>query len=172
MFPENHCLIARDNADDNRQLKIAQPTSMNIHIQPVCNSDHDWLYALNQEVYQDLIMLEFGYWDVEEELALFQNAWQSQNISLIIVEKKRAGMFILEEHDNHLWLAEIQITAQYQNRGVGTEVIQQLIAKARKQNTSLRLRVLHANHRAYQLYLRMGFQCVDKAKHHHVMQAD
>ncbi len=145
---------------------------MAIHIQPACHSDYDWLYALNQEVYQDLIMLEFGYWDAEEELALFQNAWQSQNISLIMVAKERVGMFILEEHDNHLWLAEIQITAQYQNRGIGAKVINQLLAKARLQKMPLRLRVLHANHRAYQLYQRLGFRNIDRAKHHHVMQAD
>ena len=90
-------------------------------------------------------MLEFGYWDIEEELALFQNAWRSQNISLIMMAKERVGMFILEEYDNHLWLAEIQITAQYQNRGIGAKVIQQLLAKARLQKMPLRLRVLHAN---------------------------
>jgi ribosomal protein S18 acetylase RimI-like enzyme len=149
-----------------------QFTPMTIHTRPACDSDYDWLYALNQEVYQDLIMLEFGYWDVEEELALFQKAWQSQSISLIMVAEERAGMFILEEHDNHLWLAEIQITALYQNRGIGTKVIQQLLAMARQQKTPLRLRVLHANHRAYQLYQRLGFHHIDSAKHHHVMQAD
>ena len=149
-----------------------QFTPMAIHIRPACDSDYDWLYALNQEVYQDLIPLEFGYWDVEEELALFQKAWQSQNISLIIETGERAGMFILEEQDDYLWLAEIQITAMYQNKGIGTKVIQQLLAKARQQQTSLRLRVLHANHRAYQLYQRLGFRHIDSAKHHHVMQAN
>ncbi len=145
---------------------------MTIHTRPAQDSDYDWLYALNQEVYQDLITLEFGYWDVEEELALFQDAWQSHNINLIIVAGERAGMFILEARDNYLWLSEIQITAMYQNRGIGSKIIQQLIAKSRQQKTPLRLRVLHANHRAYQLYQRLGFRRIDSAKHHHVMQAD
>jgi len=145
---------------------------MIFHTRPAMNSDYDWLYALNQEIYQNLITLEFGYWDKEEELTLFRNTWNTQNITLIIVDKKRAGMFILEERDDHLWLAEIQITPLYQNSGLGTKVIQQILTKAQQRNIPLRLRVLHANYRAYQLYQRLGFRCINSAKHHHEMIAN
>ncbi len=144
---------------------------MTIQTRSAQQSDYEWLYSLNLEVYQHLITLEFGYWDEEEELALFQEAWESQKIMLITIEEERAGMFILSEQDDHLWLSEIQIAPQFQNCGLGSQVIQQLLAKSHQKNRPLRLRVLHANYRAYRLYQRLGFRRISTAKHHHVMEA-
>ena len=47
---------------------------MNIQTRPARNSDYQWLLELHHTVYRDLITLEFGYWDEDEELGLFMKA--------------------------------------------------------------------------------------------------
>jgi len=133
-------------------------------------SDYHWLLDLHHTVYRELIIEEFGYWDDDEELGLFLESWETKKIDIILKYDRPVGMFILECQDGFLWLDEIQIDPQYQNQGIGTETILQLIIKARKLGLPLRLRVLHANLRAYRLYHKLGFQKISHAKHHDVME--
>ena len=143
---------------------------MTIQTRPVEHSDYDWLLDLHHTVYRELIINEFGYWDDDEELGLFLEAWETKTIDIIMQHGKSVGMFILDRKNDYLWLDEIQIDPQYQNQGIGTEIIVQLILRARKQNLPLRLRVLHANKGAYRLYQKLGFQQISHAEHHNVME--
>ncbi|MCP5244483.1 MAG: GNAT family N-acetyltransferase [Burkholderiales bacterium] len=143
---------------------------MTIRIRPVEQSDYDWLLDLHHTVYRELIINEFGYWDDDEELGLFLEAWETKKIDVILIQDDPVGMFIVERQDDYLWLDEIQIEPQYQCQGIGTEVIMQLILQARKMCLPLRLRVLHANQGAYRLYQKLGFQQIRRAEHHNVME--
>ncbi|MCB1936477.1 MAG: GNAT family N-acetyltransferase [Nitrosomonas sp.] len=143
---------------------------MTLQIRSVQVADYDWLLDLHHTVYRELIIEEFGYWDDDEELGLFLEAWETKKIEVIMKQSESVGMFIVLEQDGFLWLDEIQISPQYQNQGIGSEVISQLIVRARKLSLPLRLRVLHANRGAYRLYQKLGFEQVDCLKHHTVME--
>ncbi|MCP5275625.1 MAG: GNAT family N-acetyltransferase [Burkholderiales bacterium] len=143
---------------------------MTIRIRPVEQSDYDWLLDLHHTVYRELIINEFGYWDDDEELGLFLEAWETKKIDIILKQDKPVGMFIIQRQDDYLWLDEIQVEPQFQNQGIGTEIIMQLILRARKISLPIRLRVLHANQGAYRLYRKLGFQNICRAEHHNVME--
>ena len=96
---------------------------MTIRIRPVEQSDYDWLLDLHHTVYRELIINEFGYWDDDEELGLFLEAWETKKIEIIMRQDLAVGMFILDKKDGYLWLDEIQIDPQHQNQGIGTEII-------------------------------------------------
>ena len=142
-----------------------------IQTRSVCVLDYDWLYELHRDVYMDVITRQFGNWDEKEQLNFFQDVWRSHNITAIIIDKEPVGMYQLYQHDDHLWLAEIQIATKYQNNGIGAKVMVELITKAHKLGLPLRLRVLNENHRAQSLYQRLGFRHIKVTKHHHVMEA-
>ncbi|WP_090334221.1 N-acetyltransferase [Nitrosomonas sp. Nm51] len=143
---------------------------MTIRIRPVERADYDWLLDLHHTVYRELIISEFGYWDDDEELGLFLDSWETKKIDIILKQNKPVGMFIIEQQGDYLWLDELQIEPQYQNQGIGTAVILQLICRARKLGLPLRLRVLHANLGAFRLYQKLGFQKIRRAEHHHLME--
>jgi len=143
---------------------------MDLHIRPVHATDYDWLLDLHHTVYQELIIEEFGYWDDDEELGLFLEAWETKNIEIIMKQNELAGMFIVLQQDGFLWLDEIQISPQFQNQGIGSEIIARLIVRARKMNLPLRLRVLHANKGAHRLYQKLGFEQIEYLKHHTIME--
>jgi len=143
---------------------------MMLQIRAVEPADYDWLLDLHHTVYRELIIEEFGYWDDDEELGLFLEAWETKKIEVILKQYEPVGMFIVFEQDGFLWLDEIQISPQYQNQGVGSEILSQLIVRARKLFVPLRLRVLHANKGAHRLYRKLGFEQIDCLKHHTVME--
>lgn len=143
---------------------------MNIQTRPASKSDYDWLYQLHCEAYHDVITRQFGYWDADEELGFFKAVWESQALAVLIADETPVGIFLLNEYNDHLWLDELQIAAKYQNNGIGSQVVQTLLIKARKLGLPLRLRVLREN-RAYKLYQRLGFYPIGDTEHHHVMEA-
>ncbi len=143
---------------------------MNIQRRPARNSDYDWLLRLHHAVYRDLIIKEFGYWDENEEFDLFTEAWQTQKIQILMRNDRRVGMLMILEETGRWWLDEIQIDPRFQNQGIGTAVIGELIAAARDRQLPVCLRVLRANRGAYQLYQRLGFRRIEEAKHHLVME--
>lgn len=143
---------------------------MTIQIRLAQNSDYAWLLDLHHTVYRDLIIKEFGYWDDDEELGLFLEAWETKKIEVIMVHRQPVGMFIVDQQKDCLWLDEIQIDPLYQNQGIGSEVIIKLVFKARELELPLRLRVLHANKDAYRLYQKLGFQNINCVEHHTVME--
>jgi ribosomal protein S18 acetylase RimI-like enzyme len=143
---------------------------MDLYIRPAHAADYDWLLDLHHTVYRELIIEEFGYWDDDEEFGLFLQAWETKNIEIIMQQGEAVGMFIVLQQQDYLWLDEIQINPQYQNQGIGSTIIAQLIVRARKLNLSLRLRVLHANKGAYRLYLKLGFRQISRMEHHAVLE--
>jgi ribosomal protein S18 acetylase RimI-like enzyme len=145
---------------------------MDLYIRSVQSADYDWLLDLHHTVYRELIIEEFGYWDDDEELGLFLRAWETKNIEVIVQQSEAVGMFIVIPRQDCLWLDEIQISPQYQNQGIGSTIIAGLIVRARKLNTPLRLRVLHANKGAYRLYLKLGFRTVSRVEHHTVLEIE
>ncbi|MBX3616318.1 GNAT family N-acetyltransferase [Nitrosomonas sp.] len=142
---------------------------MQIHRRPAQNSDYDWLLRLHHTVYRNLIIKAFGCWDEDEEFELFTEAWQTQKIQILMRNGQRIGMLMIFEETGRLWLDEIQIDPQFQNQGIGTIVIKELIAIARDRQLPVHLRVLRANRGAHRLYCRLGFRRIEEAKHHIVM---
>ncbi|MDC8445767.1 MAG: GNAT family N-acetyltransferase [Nitrosomonas sp.] len=143
---------------------------MDLYIRPAQKADYDWLLDLHHTVYRELIIEEFGYWDDDEELGLFLQAWEKRNIEVILQQGEAVGMFIIFPQQDYLWLEEIQISPQYQNQGIGSTIIARLIVRARKLNMPLRLRVLHANKGAHRLYLKLGFRPISRVEHHTVLE--
>ncbi len=144
---------------------------MPLKTRPSCATDYNWLLALHHESYFDVITYQFGSWDKKEQLKIFLKSWQSENLTIILNEDKPIGMFIINNFDNYLWLAELQISPTYQSKGFGSKIVQTMLTNARQLNLSLRLRVLLKNHRAKKFYLRQGFIKISQTNYHYVMQA-
>ena len=144
---------------------------MLLKTRPSCATDYNWLLALHHESYFSVITLQFGTWDKEEQLEMFLKSWHSENLTIILNDNKPIGMFIVNNFDNYLWLAELQISPTFQSKGFGSRIIQTLLTNARQLNLPLRLRVLFKNHRAKKFYLQQGFISISQTNYHHVMQA-
>ena len=57
-----------------------------MQIRAIQSSDYDWLLDLHHTVYRELIIEEFGYWDDDEELGLFLEAWETKKIEVIMMQ--------------------------------------------------------------------------------------
>jgi GNAT superfamily N-acetyltransferase len=121
--------------------------------------DKTFLKNLNREVYEPVVVRQFGAWDGAFQDKLFEEKWGIQNYQIVEQGGQRIGAIWVAEEPDHLWLREIQISPPHQNQGIGTKLLMKLIDEAGRSGSPLRLRVLTEN-RAKILYERLGFKVI------------
>jgi ribosomal protein S18 acetylase RimI-like enzyme len=130
---------------------------MRWQLRPASLSDRGFLYALHCVTMREVIEKTWG-WDEEWQRADFARRMGSYVVWVIESEAADAGALCVEWLPSSLYIHELQILPEFQNRGIGTEVLGHAIAQASGRGLPVTLSVVAANPRAKHLYERLGFQ--------------
>jgi ribosomal protein S18 acetylase RimI-like enzyme len=137
---------------------------------PAIDRDRQWLEQLRRSVYRDLFFATWGNWDEVRHLRHCDECWASGAIYAIEIERSRVGMLQLFERSDALEVGEIQIALEHQNNGIGTRVLRDILARAHAEGKKVVLSTGLQNHRAFQLYLRLGFRHVGQTNTHNLLE--
>jgi ribosomal protein S18 acetylase RimI-like enzyme len=85
-----------------------------------------------------------------------------ERVRVIVVDGVDVGRLDVEEHDDEVFLALIELAPDHQGRGIGGRLIRNLLDGASAEGKRVTLSVLKVNRRAYQLYRRLGFTEVSR----------
>ena len=99
---------------------------------------------------------------------LFRDHFSCHDYQVIEINNRIIGFMKVVWSETEIYLAEIQITKNYQKQGIGTSLIQLIIEKARENHQKLWLKVLKGNP-AKQLYQRLGFTKLEESVTHEIM---
>jgi ribosomal protein S18 acetylase RimI-like enzyme len=99
-----------------------------------------------------------GTWDSAEERRKHLATFTPLTHKMVLVEEAVAGLVATEEFPTYIWLVKLYLLPQYRGHGVGSNVLQDLLARAHAQGKQVTLQVLKVNHRAQALYARHGFK--------------
>lgn len=143
---------------------------MQYELKPCRDEDREWAYALKSEAYREVVERQFGRWDEPFQWELFCARWSPAISRVILIDGVRVGILALEERTGELWLAEIQLVRAWRGRGIGSMLIRELLARARAARKKLRLQVLKENHRAQNLYGRLGLGVTGETRTHFLME--
>ena len=124
---------------------------------------------LHKAANQDVIVRQFGAWDDEIQARLFSQKWVPEAFEILLMDGRPIGCIRVEDHPDHVLLADIQLLPEFQGRGLGSSLIQNEIARARSLHKPLRLQVLTSNHRARDLYLRLGLEIIGNTDRHFIL---
>jgi ribosomal protein S18 acetylase RimI-like enzyme len=119
-------------------------------------SDRDFLFDLNEATMREQVEQVWG-WDDAEQRAFLEARFQPDRWQIIQAHGQDIGVLIVEEGDDEIYLAEIEILPEWQGRGIGAAIVRSLMEQAAVSAKPLTLRVLHVNQRAWALYERLGF---------------
>ena len=97
-------------------------------------------------------------WDDERQAAILRGRFRPEGWQIIQVDNQDVGLLVVEDEDDAMRLAEIEILPEWQGRGIGSSIIRWLMQEAAGAGKPLTLRVLHVNKRAHALYERLGFR--------------
>jgi ribosomal protein S18 acetylase RimI-like enzyme len=140
-------------------------------LRPACPADRDFLYALNEATMREHAEKVWG-WDEAEQAVFFDNRFRPDDWQVIQADGQDIGVLIVEEDDEQIYLAEIQILPESQGRGIGSVIVRELMQTATATGKPLTLRVLHVNSRARALYERLGFRQFKEIETHAYLRWD
>lgn len=152
---------------------------MTVHRQPCMPGDEPFLRSLILETIAD----EFGAgrWPepLRSQILDLQYSARRQGVGapgsgvseeIVIADAEPAGWLVLSSTGDHIRLIEIMIAAANRNRGIGSEILRQVIACGAREGKPVRLSVNVTNTRAERLYSRLGFRRIGGNDVQHLME--
>lgn len=140
-----------------------------IHLRPSTPEDVPFLRDLHHRAYRDVVSRQFGVWDEEAQNEWFETALAAAEFSVVECDGQRVGAVAVSVDVECLRLVELQILPEWQNRGLGSTVLEVQMEHARAGRRPIRLRVLREN-RARALYERNGFVVIGQTDTHCLME--
>ena len=137
---------------------------------PATPDDKELLRRIHHDAYRDVVTRQFGPWNEAEQNRWFDKGFVASGLRVIELDGVAVGSIASIDEGDQVFLCGVQILPEYQNRGIGSELVRAELARAKSLGKPLRLQVLREN-RARALYERLGFQMTGETEHHFTMLA-
>lgn len=139
---------------------------MQIELRQIETSDFDFLWRLHNAALKEYVTQTWG-WDENWQRESFIKTFNPSEGKIIVIDGKDAGYLWVIEKENEILLASIRLLPEFQNHGIGSKIIRDLLDKSEK---PVRLQVLKVNP-ARRLYERLGFEICEETATHFTMKA-
>jgi ribosomal protein S18 acetylase RimI-like enzyme len=140
-------------------------------LRPVTEADYAFLWLLHQRTLKEYAIQTWGRWDDAVEEPRFRSRFDPAKLQIIVQGGRDIGLVSTGEKGDEMWLGRIQILPEKQGQGIGTAVIEDVLAIAQQRQRFLTLTVLKVNP-ARRLYERLGFRVTGETETHYAMRVD
>lgn len=144
--------------EDVIKLRVATP------------EDYDFLYELHCRTMRDYIEATWG-WDELWQQNHFKQHFQPESNQIILLNGRKIGRAEIDCKESKAHIGNIQILPAYQNKGVGSQVILDIVRQSQQRKHCVTLQVLKVNP-ARRLYERLGFVVEGEDEAHFKMKRE
>jgi ribosomal protein S18 acetylase RimI-like enzyme len=147
------------------------PGGGTVELRPVTAEDDQFLLAVYESTRADeLAQVEwaegqkemFLRWQFDLQRREYDSRFPAAAYNVVMVDQKPAGRIWVGADDDQIRLLDIGLLPEFQNRGVGTELLKRLIAYAAGERKALRHMVFVLNNNAERFYERLGFKQIEE----------
>jgi ribosomal protein S18 acetylase RimI-like enzyme len=146
---------------------MTAPKAYRLELMQPC--DFEFLYDLCRSTMERYVIAAWGKWYDEIVRSQLLDGLKNNAFNSIFIDQSRVGAIAVERHDTHIQIEDLYILEEFQNQGIGTSIILDIIAEAHQSNKPVRLRVLSSSP-AKLLYERLGFVVVQTAPERYFME--
>jgi ribosomal protein S18 acetylase RimI-like enzyme len=125
-----------------------------ISLRPAIADDVEFFFTLHAASLGPYVDRVWGWDDAEQRAYLARNL-VLERARVIVLDGVDVGRLDVQEDDDEIFLALIELAPDHQGRGVGSRLIRDILDRA--DGKPVVLSVLAVNDRAYRLYCRLGF---------------
>jgi GNAT superfamily N-acetyltransferase len=153
-----------------RQQQFNLSDGGTLKLVPVTEADNEFLLQIYASTRADeLAQVEwqpgqkeaFLKWQLEMQRQQYEARFPDAEYKVIQIDNQRAGRVWVGENETEIRLLDIALLPEFQNRGVGTLLLQDLIERARLADKPLRHMVFMLNSDAHRFYERLGFVMIE-----------
>jgi ribosomal protein S18 acetylase RimI-like enzyme len=133
------------------------------------NNDYEFVYKIKKNAYEKYVINYWGEWNEKEQKKYFDKFIEAKKNDAYIIQYDNIdiGFYngnILE--NGNYEIGNICIIPEYQNKGIGTKIIEEFIALYK--NTDIELQCFKINP-VKKLYERLGFNTIGETQFHYQM---
>ena len=144
---------------------------MTIQLRKAAPEDYDLVRSVHHRTMQGYVEDFFGSWDQDYQDQRFARIYKIEEARIIMHDGMDVGWLARRDPLQEIILAEFYVAPEHQNRGIGTQVLRDLIAEARQKNKNVSLGVMK-NNPARRLYEREGFKVIGENDYKFLMKLD
>ena len=127
------------------------------------------MWDLHKRTFQSYVEATWG-WDEEWQAKYFRETRDLSRYEILVNNGRDIGCLGIRYEDKVLFLEYVAILPEHQNRGLGSEVVRDVLRSAAERGVPVGLSVLKVNP-ARKLYERMGFQTIGSDEFRYYMEA-
>ncbi len=144
--------------------------AINVALRDVSPADEEFLLAVYTSTRADeLAQVNWGpgqkeiflRWQFDLQRKEYDTRYPQARYQVVLVNNQPAGRIWIGEDETQIRLLDIGLLEEFQNSGVGTILVKELIAEAVKKNKPLRHMVFVLNNNAHRFYERLGFVTIE-----------
>jgi ribosomal protein S18 acetylase RimI-like enzyme len=130
--------------------------------------DFEFAYGVKRAAMGPHVRPRWG-WDEAKQREIMREKWAAKTCYRIRVGDEPVGLVAIDERADEIELSEFYIKPSMHGRGIGGEVLAEVLQRARERGMPVRLRVLKWNP-AQDLYRRHGFRVTGESEDHLYME--
>ena len=146
-----------------------QSGSVNVTVRSATAADTEFARQVHHQAYREVVERQFGPWREAEQDQFFEADWRDARFEIILADGEPCGYVAIQHREDDLHVRELVILPACQGKGIGSRILQDVIAQARQRRVPVRLGTFHQN-RAVALYRRLGFEEVGRTATHVLLE--
>lgn len=160
----------KNMSKETAHVPISLPGGGKVILRSVTPEDDEFLLAVYSGTREEeLAQVEwpegqkesFVRWQFEMQRREYDARYPNARYSVILVDGRPAGRIWIGSDGEQIRLLDIALLKAFQNRGVGTLLLQSLIEEAKRTKKVLRHMVFTLNSDAHRFYERLGFVVIE-----------
>ena len=132
-----------------------------ITLRPATETDVAFAYRVRETTMRDYVVATWGAWNADEAREQIAHDIRTSRSSIVELNDEPVGLLRVDELPTHVHLDQLFILPEHQRKGVGHQILVQILERARTVGLPLRLWVLRVNP-ATKFYERLGFKVIEQ----------
>jgi len=141
----------------------------NINLRNAKNSDFEIIYQIKSKSIKPYIEEIWG-WKEAYQREVHRNNFVALDTRIIVYKRQEIGYIVMEETVKEIYIENLMIKEEFQNLGIGNEVMGKIIDRAYSENKIIRLQVFKINTKAQRFYENLGFEKTSLNENHIVLE--
>ena len=140
---------------------------MRVTLSAATEADYEFAFEAKQQALGPYVAACWG-WDDALQWKFHRQRWTERPWFIIVHTGQRIGTVSVARTTTHIQFGEFYLLPRFQNRGLGTEVLQTVLQQADLDGLPVRLEYLKVNP-VGSLYRRHGFVVTSENNHHYFL---
>jgi len=136
-----------------------------LNIRNANKSDLELTYRIKRKSIKPYVEKIWG-WNEAYQREIHKADYIASDIKIIEHKQQEIGYLAIKENDNEIYLENLLIEKDFQNSGIGKEVMENIIDRANSGKKLIRLQVFKINFRAQRFYKNFGFIETSETENH------